>query len=52
MFRKCIKRFYTRWADWNSLYGTVHDFSVDHSSIKEEDIFNIHQYLMVENNMK
>ena len=28
-----------------SLNGTGHDFSVDHSSIKKEDILNIHQYL-------
>ena len=27
-----------------SLNGTVYDFSVDHSSIKKEDIVNIHQY--------
>ena len=26
-----------------SLNGTVNDFSVDHSSIKKEDILNIHQ---------
>ena len=25
------------------LNGTVYDFSVDHSSIKKEDILNIHQ---------
>ena len=25
-----------------SLNGTVYDFSVDHISIKKEDIFNIH----------
>ena len=30
-----------------SLNGTVYDFSVDHSSIKKEDILNIHQYLMI-----
>ena len=33
-----------------SLNGTVYDFSVDHSSIKKEDILNIHQYLMIKNN--
>ena len=32
------------------LNGTVYDISVDHSSIKEEDILDIHQYLMDENN--
>ena len=31
-----------------SLNGTVHDFSVDNSSCKE-DILNIHQYLMIKN---
>ena len=35
-----------------SLNGTVHDFSVDHSSIKKEKIFNIHPYLMIKNNTK
>ena len=35
-----------------SLNGTVYDFLVDHSSTKKEGIFNIHQYLMVQNNVK
>ena len=35
-----------------SLNGTVFDFSVDHSSIKKEDIRNIHEYLMFKNNLK
>ena len=35
-----------------SLNGTVHDFSVDHSSIKKEDILNIHQYSMTKDNIK
>ena len=35
-----------------SLNGTVFDFSVDHSSIKKEDIFNIHRYLIIKNNIK
>ena len=30
----------------------VYDFSVDHSWIKKEDILNIHQYLMITNNLK
>ena len=30
----------------------LYDFSVDLSSIKKEDILNIHQYLMVKNNVK
>ena len=34
------------------LNGTVYDFLVDHSSTKKEGIFNIHQYLMVQNNVK
>ena len=33
------------------LNDTVYDFSVDHTSIKKEDI-NIHQYLMIKNNIK
>ena len=35
-----------------SLNGTVYDFLVDHSSTKKEGIFNIQQYLMVQNNVK
>ena len=35
-----------------SLNGTVYDFSVDHSSIKKENILNIHQYLMIKNDRK
>ena len=35
-----------------SLNGTVYDFSVSHSSIKKEDILNIHQYLMIKYNIK
>ena len=35
-----------------SLNGAVHDFSVDHSPIKKEDILNIHHYLMIKNNLK
>ena len=36
----------------NSLNGIAFDFLVDHSSIKKEDILNIHQYLMIKNNVK
>ena len=35
-----------------SLNTTVYDFSVNHSSIKKEDILNLHQYLMIRNNIK
>ena len=35
-----------------SLNVNVYDFSVDHSSIKKEDILNIHQYLMIKKNTK
>ena len=31
---------------------TVYNFSVDHGSIKKEHNFNIHQYLMIKNNIK
>ena len=34
-----------------SLNGTVYDFSVDHSSTKKEGILNIHQYVIVKNNI-
>ena len=35
-----------------SMNGTVYDFSVDHSSIKKEDILNIHQYIMIKDDIK
>ena len=35
-----------------SVNGTVYDFSVDHGSIKKEDILNIHQYPMIKSNIK
>ena len=35
-----------------SLNSTLYEFSVDHSSIKNEDMVNIHQYLMAKNNIK
>ena len=47
-----IKRIYKDEQSQISLNGTVYDFSVDHSSIKKEDILNIHQYLMIKNNIK
>ena len=34
------------------LNGNVYHFSVDHSSIKKEGILNIHQYLIIRNNIK
>ena len=35
-----------------SLNGNLYDFSVDHNPSKKEDILNIHQYLMVKNNIR
>ena len=35
-----------------SLNCTIYDFSVEHSSIKKDDILNIPQYLMIKNNIK
>ena len=35
-----------------SLNGTVYGFSVDHSSVNKEDILNIHQSVMVKNDIK
>ena len=35
-----------------SLNATAHNFPVDHSSFNKEDILNIHQYLMIKNNLK
>ena len=35
-----------------SFNGTVHNFSVDRSSIKKVNILIIHQYLIIKNNIK
>lgn len=35
-----------------SLNGAVRNFSIDHSSIKKENILDIEQNLIVKNNMK
>ena len=35
-----------------ALNGDAYDFSVGYNSIKKEDILNIHQHLMVENNIR
>ena len=35
-----------------SLNGTAPDFPVDHSSIKKEEILNIHQNSMIKNSTK
>ena len=35
-----------------SLNGTVYDFSVNHSSVEKKDIVNVHEYLMLKNNIK
>ena len=32
--------------------GTMYDFLGDHSSVEKEDILNIHEYLIVKNNIK
>ena len=52
MFRKPITNFAIDEQSGISLNGTVYKFSVDHSSIKKENILNIHQYLMIKNNIK
>ena len=33
------------------LYGNVYDFSVDYSSITNDEILDIHNYLMKKNNI-
>ena len=35
-----------------SFKGNVYDFSVDYNTIDKSDILNIHEYLMVRNNLK
>ena len=35
----------------SKLYGNVYDFSVDYSAIKNDEIVDIHNYLMKKNNI-
>ena len=35
----------------NKLYGNVYDFSVDYSAIRNDEILDIHNYLMKKNNI-
>ena len=51
-FRRLSKDFTEGGQIEISLNAIVYDFSADHTSIKEEDILNICQNLMVRNNMK
>ena len=50
-----VSKYFTK-DEWSKIYlnGTVYDFSVDQSSIEITtlNIRNIHQYLMVKNNVK
>ena len=48
-----MKRFYKSFKKSKiSSNGAVYDFSIDHGSIKKEDILIIHHYLMIKNNIK
>ena len=37
---------------WIGLYGCVYHFSLDYDNIGNDDILEIHQYLIVKNNIK
>ena len=52
MFRKVSKYFSKDEQSEISLNGTVNNFLVEHNSIKKEETFVIHIYLMVKNNKK
>ena len=39
-------------SEFFSLNGTIYIFSVDHSSMKKEDILNTYHYLTIKNNIK
>lgn len=52
LFMKGMETFYKRWNKWNLLDGTAYDFSVDHNTIKKEDILNIYNYLTKKHNVK
>ena len=52
IFFLCRKRFKKDEQNEISLNGTVNDFSVDHSSIKEEDTLSIRKYKIVKNKIK
>ena len=53
MYKLSLSKYFTKDEQSGiSLCCTVHNFSVDHSSIEKEDVLNIHEYLMVKNNIK
>ena len=52
LIKKYFKDFTKDEQNGIFLNGTVDDFSLDHSSVKKEGIFNIYEYLMIKNNIK
>ena len=40
------------WQKISKVNGTEYEFWVEHSSIKKEDVLNIHQYLTIKNDIK
>ena len=54
VYQKCIKCIsFTKNEQFEiPVNGTMYDFLVDHSSVEKEDILNIHEYLIVKNNIK
>ena len=49
----CVSEDFTKYEQSEiSLNASVYNISVNHSSIKKETILNIHQYLIVKNNIK
>ena len=52
----CLENISTDFSDNNMkktrLYGNVHDFSVDFTSIAVNDILDIHKHLMEKNSIK
>ena len=51
-FSEVYQKFLQKMNKGNFLNGTVYNISVDHSLIRKEDILNIHEFLMVKNNIK
>ena len=54
-YRMCLgglsKDYDTNSRKVTGLYGNVYDFSIDYSAITNDDILDIHKYLMKKNNI-
>ena len=49
--RRSFKHYDANSCKGTGLYGSVYDFSVDYSAITNDEILDIHKYLMKKNNI-